>query len=166
MFAPDNYIYCYGSHSCSNSNITSAMIVYLDGYVATQNAILQLVGDSSVQFFFRGYNSGYNATIICHYYCNIYCYSAACNNLKVKCVNGSTSCIYNYHCGSRGTQQSDFCINGDDDVSQFKLYYTLLSDFINEENDFNYNYNNFIGSTFENSAQLCDLITDPDCGDK
>ena len=65
-------------------------------------------GSSFVEFYFRGSQSGYNATVICGdgHQCYIFCDGNGCNGLNVEC-NG---CILSIDCDD--AELSDICPDG------------------------------------------------------
>ena len=99
---------CQGERSCANSYITTSGFVFLEGYLSGMNSVL-ISGSTLVDFYFRGSQSGYNATVICAtgHQCNIFCDGNGCNGLNVICNDG---CVLSIDCDD--AQLSDICSDG------------------------------------------------------
>ena len=92
-------VYCSGDHSCANSQITVTSQIRAGGTLSLTNSQLYS-GDSSVSFNFWGFESGYNASLICGtgHTCYVNCYGNGCGNLNAECNGSESSCTLNINC--------------------------------------------------------------------
>ena len=88
-------IYCRGDSACAHSTIISVGYHTMDSNLAAFNTTF-IANDTYAtdenQYLFFGFQSGYNATIICNnheYGCNVECYGNGCVGLTLECVNGT-----------------------------------------------------------------------------
>ena len=113
-----NTLLCRGDRACQNSAIFSDSVSFT-GYLAGYNTTIQNINDNNnsnintTSYLFSGKESGFGATVICSQgsTCNIICDGDACNNLTLRCGNGtSDACIFHVTCWH--AFRSDICPNG------------------------------------------------------
>ena len=133
---------CYGDHSCVDSQITSGSYNRLYGNLAALNTVLYSNYSDTYFYYFEGFESGYNATIICGdgHTCLVYCNGNSCKNLHLQCAdNGNALCVFDIN-----------CINAQYDEINCPDGYQIPSD-INEMPSLI----NVTMSTLENSRSVC-----------
>ena len=116
-------LFCYGDRSCSNviSYVTQESLMY--GFLSGMNGIFQDHESSngvSTIWKFKGYQSGYNARVICgndEDECTVKCYADSCNfNLTSQCSEldsgdlDTGDCTIIYNCSM--AEQSELCPYG------------------------------------------------------
>ena len=108
-----DYVYCRGDSSCRQSHIAVKYQLYADGSLSALDSVLYSNNsDYTVDFLFRGYESGHNATVICGdgHSCEVKCYGNGCANLQTECVG---SCTLTINCDSGAAQYDEInCPNG------------------------------------------------------
>lgn len=115
---PSTQLRCNGFKSCADSYIQGTSRQYFEGCLSAANSIIESIPDSEnsdVYYELIGFESGKNATIICHIgqRCVIWCYDNACDGLTMQCQDGSTtSCTLDTLCLSQ--VKSDQCPDGYD----------------------------------------------------
>ena len=94
-------IWCSGDHSCAHSQIGSSGLNYLFGNLAGTSSIWYS-NYTNTFYQFYGFESGYNATIICGFghTCNVICAGNGCKGLNVTCITMdiNSTCIINIDC--------------------------------------------------------------------
>ena len=152
----DARLLCYGDRSCAQTSVETQGLNFFYGHLSGQNAMLYSQ-DVSVTYNFYGANSGDGATIFCGngHTCIVECYSNACNNLNLTCMDGIGTCTFSVDC-----QGAEFSVNCPDGY-----HVTPLSSFMLDI-DFESQLSNTVMSSYNNSVNQCyDNINAINCGD-